>query len=368
MCRFESVNYRYNPEKDMFVFVAHYEADGGYGTARVSFATYKPGERMIFCGAHRPGGDDTRDLNMFVDDDNTAYVMAAVHGNANLAIYRLNDNWSGVEERVALINQGKWRELPNILKHEGIYYLFTSGCAGWYPTQGMYNSAASMDGPWSELRKIGNTNTFSAQSGSVYALKEGGSNYIMNPFRWMYYWKDAIVRTTQSRRYPVKMSNGYAFYDFFEELLYNYENDILVPLQRGRILSQEMPAGENELDFGNAANDGNYSTLWSTETKWPYVWSVDLGREYNVNQVQISWMIWHSSEAYYQYKIEGSADGVTYTTLADKTEGYTDYGFTVDNVNGKARYIRITVVNAKPRNSEDNPYPSQIHEVKVLGK
>lgn len=368
MCRFESVNYRYNPDTDTFAFIAHFEADGGYGTAKTSFATMKVGEKMIFHGAVRPGGDDTRDLNVFVDDDNTAYVMAAVHGNANLAIYRLNKTWSGFDKRVALINHNRWRELPNILKVDGIYYLFTSGCAGWYPTPGMYNSATSMEGPWSDLRHVGNQTTFSAQSGGVYTLKEGSENYIMNPYRWMYYWKDAVTKTTQSRRFPIKVSNGYAFYDFFEELLYNWENDVLVPVQRGRILSQEKPAGENgRFVLNDKANDGNYNTLWSTDTKWPYVWETDLGEVRNINQVQISWMIWNSSEAYYQYKIEGSCDGITYETLVDKTDSYTDYGFTVDNTNGQARYVRLTVVNAKPRNSENNTYPSQIYEVKVLG-
>ncbi|MGM9551730.1 MAG: RICIN domain-containing protein [Clostridia bacterium] len=369
MCRFESVNYKYNPDTDTFAFIAHFEADGGYGTAKTSFATMKVGEKMIFHGAVRPNGDDTRDLNVFVDDDNTAYVMAAVHGNANLAIYRLKEDWSGVEKRVALINHNKWREFPNILKVDGIYYLFTSGCAGWYPTPSMYNSATSMEGPWSELRHVGNRTTFSAQSGGVYTLKEGGENYIMNPYRWMYYWKDAVTKSTQSRRFPIKVSNGYAFYDFYEELLYNWENDILVPVQRGKILSQEKPAGENgKFSLNDKANDGNYNTLWSTEKKWPYVWETDLGEMRNINQVQISWMIWNSSEAYYQYKIEGSCDGVTYETLVDKTDSYTDYGFTVDNTVGAARYIRLTAVNAKPRNSEENTYPSEFFEIKVIGE
>ncbi len=368
MCRFESVNYRYNPDTDTFAFIAHYEADGGYGTAKTSFATMKAGEKMIFHGAIRPGGDDTRDLNVYVDDDNTAYVMSAVHGNANLAIYRLKKDWSGVEERVALINNNLWRELPNVLKKDGIYYLFTSGCAGWYPTPGMYNSATSMEGVWSELRSVGNQTTFSAQSGGVYALSENSQHYIMNPYRWMYYWKDAVVKTTQSRRYPVTVSNGYAFYDFFEELLYNVENDVLIPVQRGKILSQEKPAGENgKFGLGNTANDGKYNSIWKTDRKWPYVWEVDLGEAKNINQVQISWMIWNSSEAYYNYKIEGSIDGENYVTLVDKSEGYTDYGFTVDNASGAARYVRVTVLNAKPRNSEQNTYPSELYEVKILG-
>lgn len=362
--RFESVNFKYNPKANNFGFIAHAEkGSGGYDFARISVATYTPGdEKMVFHGAVRPGGDDVRDLNTFIDDDGTGYIMGATHNNADLAIYRLKDDWSGVEKRIALINQGAWRELPNILKVDGYYYLFTSGCAGWYPTPGMYNSATNMEGPWSELRNVGNMTTFSSQSGYGFFLKKESENYIMNSYRWMSYWKDATLKTTQSLRFPITVSNGYAFYDYFEELLYNWEEDVLVPVQRGRILSQNRPTS-----YGKNANDGNYKSQWTVDTQWPYSWEVDLGQSYNVNQVQISWRIHNGSEAYYQYIIEGSEDGVNYNTLVDRREGYTDYGFTVDNCMGKARFVKITVTNAKPRSGENN-YPSSFYEIKVMGR
>ena len=362
--KFESVNIKYNKKANNFGFIAHAEkGSGGYDFARISIATYTPGdEKMVFHGAVRPGGDDVRDLNTFIDDDGTTYIMGATHNNADLAIYRLKDDWSGIEKRVALINQGAWRELPNILKVDGYYYLFTSGCAGWYPTPGMYNSAINMEGPWSELRNVGNMTTFSSQSGYGFYLKEDSTNYIMNSYRWMGNWKDATIKTTQSLRFPITVSDGYAFYDYFEELLYNWDEDVLVPVQRGRILSQNRPTS-----YGKNANDGNYKSQWSVDTTWPYSWEVDLGHVYNVNQVQISWFIRIGSEPYYNYIIEGSEDGVNYTTLVDKSSGYTDYGFTVDSCMGKARYVKVTVTGAKPRSGENN-YPSSFYEIKVFGR
>lgn len=362
--KFESVNIKYNKKANNFGFIAHAEkGSGGYDFARISIATYTPGdEKMVFHGAVRPGGDDVRDLNTFIDDDGTTYIMGATHNNADLAIYRLKDDWSGIEKRIALLNQGAWRELPNILKVDGYYYLFTSGCAGWYPTPGMYNSATNMEGPWSDLRNVGNMTTFSSQSGYGFYLKENSTNYIMNSYRWMSNWKDATVKTTQSIRLPITVSDGYAFYDYFEELLYNWEEDVLVPVQRGRILSQNRPTS-----YGKNANDGNYKSQWSVDTEWPYSWEVDLGQSYNVNQVQISWFLRIGSEPYYQYRIEGSEDGVNYTTLVDKTDSYTDYGFTVDNCTGNARYVKVTVTNAKPRSGENN-YPSTFYEIKVMGR
>ena len=366
--RFESVNIRYNPKANNFGFIAHAEkGSGGYSFARIFLATYTPGDdKMVFHGALRPGGDDVRDLSTYVDDDGTGYIIGATHGNADLAIYRLKDDWSGIDKRVALINQGKWRELPSVIKVDGIYYLFTSGCAGWYPTPGMYNSATSMSGPWSELRRACNTTTFSSQSGYTFSLKTGVDNFIMNSYRWMSNWKDATVRKNVSIRMPITLSDGYAFYDYFEELQYNWDENRLIPAQRGRIVSQSMPnlRGYN-WDIRSNANDGKYLSEWAVD-EWPYVWEVDLGQSYNLAQMQISWKIHNGAEAYYNYKIEGSIDGSDYVMLCDKTKGYTDYGFTVNNITGKARYVRLTVEKANPRSEKD--YAATLLEVKVIAQ
>jgi len=370
---FESQNFLYNKETNEFVFIAHMEAGGGYGFARTAFAAGKVGERFKFYGAHRLPAEgnqgDTRDLSVFVDDDNQAYLIAAVNVNADLAIYRLTPDWHGVDKFLCFGARGSHRELPSILKHEGLYYLFTSGTAGWYPTQGMFNTATSMEGPWSELRRVGNTTTFSAQSGSVSRLNKKGNNFLMTTYRWMYFWQDATNRYTMNRRHQIILHDGYAFYDFFNEILYDYDRDILVSSQNGRLLSQgkKITTSSNQ-ESAYLLNDGDYQTRWTGENKWPFEITIDLEKEHELTELQISWLIYNGSEAYYQYKVEGSSDGVNYTTLLDRTQEYTDYGFTVDQLSGKARYVKITVVNAKPRNSQTNTYTPQVFEVKVFGK
>ncbi|MCH5187632.1 MAG: RICIN domain-containing protein [Oscillospiraceae bacterium] len=395
--RFESQNFVYNPVKNKFAFIAHFEADGGYGTARTSIATATPGERFTFYGAYRPDGGDTRDLNVYVDDDYSAYVIAAINMNADLALYKLNEDWSGFEGFVCFVNRNSHRELPGMLKVDGRYYLFTSGTAGWFPTQGMYNTATSIEGPWSELRVVGNTTTFSSQSGTVSRLKPGSENFMMNTYRWMYFWDAAVVKRTNNRRYPISVSNGFAFYDFYDELLYNWDNDYLIPVQNGRILSQDMPSvgvSAGRTTDGSFANDGNYQSRWDADLEglepeveiitdpntgettektkplgWPYSWTVDLGENRELNEIQISWLIWNGSEPYYSYKIEVSGDGEHFTTALDNTEGFTDYGFTVDRLNAAGRYVRLTVIDAKPRSHpNENNYPPQLYEVKILGK
>ncbi len=368
--RFESQNFIYNPVTGEFVFIAHLEADGGYGTAMTAFASGKPGERWTFHRAIRPEGGDTRDLNVYVDDDNKAYLIAAINVNADLALYELNEGWTDVERLVCIVNHNSWRELPSMIKVDGMYYLFTSGTAGWYPTQGMYNTAPTIDGPWSPLRPVGNTTTFSSQSGTVFRMKPDSDNYVMSTYRWMYFWQDAVVKRTTNRRYPVTVSNGFAFYDFYDELLYNWDNDNVIPVQNGRIVSQDMPTVRDYIEAdGGEANDGDYRSVWESGVQWPYTWEVDLGEVRSLSEAQISWLIWNGSEPYYQYRIEGSVNGRDFTTLVDNTEGYTDYGFTVDRLSGNARFVRVVVENAKPRSHpDDNNYPAQLYEVKILAK
>ncbi len=368
-CKFESNNYLYNPETGLFYWWAHFEQSGGYGTARVSVAYGKPGERWTFGGAFRPEDDDSRDMNIYVDDDNKAYLIAAVHGNADLALYKLTDDWKDVERRICIVNYSKWRELPSILKKDGIYYLFSSGTAGWYPTQGMYNVAESMEGPWSELRSLGNRNTFSSQSGSVARLKDGGENAIMNAYRWMWFWDDSDNRVYQNRMLPISVDNGYAFYDFYDELLYNVEDDVLIPVQQGELLSQNKPVtAKGNPEEALYMTDGDYQTCWTDEFNWPAEITIDLEKECDLKEIQVSWHIRNGSEAYYHYIVEGSTDGENYELLLDRSEGYTEYGFTANDLYGKARFIRLTVLDAKVRGTDENTYNPQIYEIKVFGE
>ncbi|MDO4562693.1 MAG: RICIN domain-containing protein [Clostridia bacterium] len=368
-CRFESNNFIYNAETNMFYWWAHMEKSSGYGYARMSVAYGKPGERFVFGTSVRPEGDDARDLNVFIDDDNSAYIMAAIHGNADLALYKLTEDWTNVEKRLTIVNKGKWRELPSMIKKDGVYYLFSSGTAGWYPTQSMYNAATNLAGPWSELRRMGNRSTFSAQSGSVSNLKKGASKSLMITYRWMYYWKDAMLKRTTNRLMPLTFADGYAFFDFYNEALYNVDNDILIPVQNGRLLSQGKSAtASSNAENAYRVNDGDYQTSWAGENVWPSTWSVDLGQVYSLSEIQISWFTKIGSEAYYNYVLEGSEDGVNYSIILDRADGYSDYGFTVDDLyKATARYVRLNIMDANPRNSSENTYTPEVFEVKIFG-
>ncbi|AXE75983.1 discoidin domain-containing protein [Streptomyces atratus] len=105
------------------------------------------------------------------------------------------------------------------------------------------------------------------------------------------------------------------------------------------------------------AFDGDPATRWaSAEGEDPQWIRVDLGATANVTRVALSW------EAAYAkaYRIEISADGTTWTRLADEAAGN---GGTDDwsALSGKGRYLRVYGI------ARGTAYGYSLHEVEVYG-
>jgi beta-xylosidase len=140
-------------------------------------------------------GGTYRDMNLFLDDDGRAYVLYASEDNWTLYIVRLNAEFTAAEEPAvegktwarALVKQ--MREAPAPFKHNGKYFLITSGCTGWNPNPARYALAANMLGPWEDKGDpsvgAGAETTFQSQSTFVLAApgKKKGS-FIFLADRW----------------------------------------------------------------------------------------------------------------------------------------------------------------------------------------
>ncbi|HZG74953.1 MAG TPA: family 43 glycosylhydrolase, partial [Paenibacillus sp.] len=369
--RMEGLTVVYHAPSNRFVLWAHYENDLDYSLARLVVASATPGQSFTYGKSFRPMNQESRDMSLFKDEDGTAYIVSSGNGNADLHLFKLTSDWLDVESQVSTIYRGLYREAPHLVKKDGFYYLFTSQTAGWYPSKAMYSSAPSLSGPWSSLRPLGNTSTFSAQSGWLVSTKpDGGGRYAMMAPRWMFGWQDAPNANAEERFLPLSFSNGFAFFDFYETIRYDGTNDILIPVQDGKIVSQGKTAASsaNSAD-ASKINDGDYYTSWvGPQQAWPYSWTVDLGQAYSLSDIQMSWFMHSGSEAYYRYKVEGSLDGTNYTTLLDRTSGYNDYGFTANALAGAARHVRVTVNQAVIWNNPTNWYTPQLFEVKVFGQ
>ena len=151
-CTVERPKVIYNKHTKKFVLWFHSEPKGGYASAEAGVAVSdKPTGPFTMIGSSKPGGQDSRDQTLFLDDDGKAYHICASEGNATLHITRLADDFLKVEGPATKAFPGRSYEAPAVFKHQGKYYLIASGCTGWAPNAARSAVADSILGPWTEL-------------------------------------------------------------------------------------------------------------------------------------------------------------------------------------------------------------------------
>lgn len=134
------------------------------------------------------GGQMSRDMTIFVDDDKKAYHIFSSENNQTLHIAELSDDYQSHTGRYVRILPGKANEAPAIFKRKGKYYLITSGCTGWTPNAARMAVADSLFGPWTELENpcVGENANTTFFSQGTYILKVEGKkdSYIFMADRW----------------------------------------------------------------------------------------------------------------------------------------------------------------------------------------
>jgi|GEM_PF-1825775 len=187
----------YNEKTNKYVMWAHIDGDKNadnnaqnYGKAQAGYAisdsptgpfVYQRSYRMDMAPADQtdyfPSDKGmARDMNLFKDDDGTAYLIYSSEENRTLYISKLLDDYSDVAgwhkdgnvdtdgnpvrdttykavygtDYIRLF-PGGLREAPAVFKYNGKYYLITSGATGWAPNVNMYSVADHMLGTWSPL-------------------------------------------------------------------------------------------------------------------------------------------------------------------------------------------------------------------------
>ncbi len=170
----------YNRKTRKFVMWFHLEHRGeSYGTARCAVATSdKVTGPYDFIESHRPNrgewpqnydrretkdqwvdylkrdrrrGQMARDMTVFVDDDEKAYLISSAEENYTLNISLLTDDYLDFTGTFWRLFPGGHNEAPALCKHDGKYWLLASGCTGWDPNEARSYVADSIGGPWKTL-------------------------------------------------------------------------------------------------------------------------------------------------------------------------------------------------------------------------
>lgn len=165
-----------------FVMWMHYENGRDYNAARCAVAVCDTIDGdYTYLGSFNPVGNVSRDCTLFRDDDGTAYFISSARDNADMAIYRLSDDYLSIDEQIKTLWPGQYREAPVIFKRGEYYFMLTSQCTGWNPNQGGVAWAKSIDGRWSSIKPFGNETTFNTQP---TAMMQIGNDYLYIGDRW----------------------------------------------------------------------------------------------------------------------------------------------------------------------------------------
>lgn len=215
-CVMERPKMLYNEKNDNYVIWFHAdgrspENDANYGKAKAGVAVSdSPTGPFKLLGSYKlhhagnnygydgyDGRGSVRDMNLFKDDDGTAYVIYSSEGNETMYVAKLNDDYTGLSAEPGEAVEGVdftrnfvklYREAPAMFKYKDKYYTITSGCTGWNPNQAKYAVADKPLGPWKEMgdpcTDWGSGTTYDTQSTCVLPVDSEAGKYIYMGDRW----------------------------------------------------------------------------------------------------------------------------------------------------------------------------------------
>ncbi len=147
-----------------------------------------PPDSLNILGRDFKGGQMARDMNLFVDDDGTAYHIYASEENSTLQISKLNDDYLSYSGQYFRLLTERYMEGVTLFKRNGKYYIIASDCTGWAPNAARSAVSDQIFGNWKELGNpaVGSDSELTFHSQSTYVLKVEGKKdcYIYIGDRW----------------------------------------------------------------------------------------------------------------------------------------------------------------------------------------
>mgnify|MGYP004449613017 FL=1 len=178
----------YNEKTGKFVMWMHID-NHNYGKATAGVAVSdSPTGKFTYIESMRPNGSESRDITLYKDDDGKAYILFSSEGNGTMHICLLTDDYLRPTTEVARNFIGQSREAPAVFKHNGKYYIVSSGCTGWSPNEADCAVADKITGPYKQLGNPcqGNNADKTFYGKSTFVLPEHGKpgTHIMMFDRW----------------------------------------------------------------------------------------------------------------------------------------------------------------------------------------
>ncbi|HEV8081990.1 MAG TPA: glycoside hydrolase family 43 protein [Chitinophagaceae bacterium] len=178
----------YNNKTKKFVMWMHVDAnDYSYSQAGVAVSN-NPAGPYKYLGSVKPNGQMARDMTLYKDDDDKAYLIYASESNKTMHVCLLSDDYLSPAKTYARITSADNREAPAIFKYNEKYYLITSGCTGWSANPATYATADSLMGKWKQMGNPclgqGAENTFQSQSTYVFPMPGKPGTFLFMADKW----------------------------------------------------------------------------------------------------------------------------------------------------------------------------------------
>ena len=178
----------FNATTGQYVMWMHVDS-GDYSKSAVGVAvSNSPLGPFVYQGSFRPLGLQSRDMTVFQDDDGTAYLVFATDNSHSLRIAKMTPDYLGLTGDVSQpYTTTDQREAPQLLKHDGTYFLITSRATWFAPNAAMYATATSPMGPYTIIGNPAHgtdaATTYNSQGAFAFQVA-GTDQYIFMADRW----------------------------------------------------------------------------------------------------------------------------------------------------------------------------------------
>ncbi len=209
----------YNKKTRKYVIWCHWEGKN-YGASEAAvFYSDKITGPYTFHKGERPLGIKSRDCNVFVDNDGTAYFISTIEENQHLGFFRLSDDYLDAVQCTQLF-KGQRREAPAIVRVDDTYYMLSSACTGWAPNQCKLATSHHMTQDWSGLTDIGDRIAYDTQAASILTVKgTKQTTYLYVGDRWM----DPDLPNSKTIIFPITFKDGKCDFTYREEFQINFK-------------------------------------------------------------------------------------------------------------------------------------------------
>ncbi|KAL3439913.1 glycosyl hydrolase [Aspergillus insuetus] len=173
----------YNKPSGKYVMFLHVD-DVDYLEGKAGIATCDTvNGGYEYLGSFHPLGYESRDMGVFVDDNDKGYLICEDRPNG-IHIFELSQDYLSIVNQVHLFPEHL--ESPAMIKRDGLYYLFASGLTFWFANDNLYTTATSLTGPWAEWRMFAKPASATYSSQVSFILPIGPSSALYMGDRWQY--------------------------------------------------------------------------------------------------------------------------------------------------------------------------------------